>query len=66
MGQQGTEGGYTKKERKEGPRCRDVATWKKLSSFTRCSRRVFLCVDRLFYDEGHVVILLRSLRCLRR
>ena len=37
------------RERKEaGPR--DAAAWKTFSSFTRCSRRVFLCVNGLSDD----------------
>ena len=39
---------------------------KEFSSFTRCSRRSFLCVGGELGDEGHVVIVLLTLRRLRR
>ena len=36
------------------------------SSFTRCSRRIFLCVDGELDDEGHGIVFLLTLRRLRR
>ena len=39
---------------------------KDFSSFTRCSRRSFLCVDGELGDEGYGVIFLLTLRRLRR
>ena len=39
---------------------------KDFSSFTRCSRRSFLCVHGDLGDEGHGVIFLLTLRRLRR
>ena len=36
------------------------------SSFTRCLRRSFPCVDGKFGDEGHGVTFLFTLRRLRR
>ena len=42
------------------------ALQKKISSFTRCSRRSFLCVDGVLGDKGHGVMFLLTLRCLQR
>ena len=39
---------------------------KDFSSFMRCSRRSFLCVDSELGDEWHGVIFLLRLRHLRR
>ena len=39
---------------------------KTFSSFTRCSRRSFFCVDGVIGDEGHGVLFLLTLRRLQR
>ena len=39
---------------------------KKLSGFTRCSRRCFLCRDGELGDDGHRVMFLLTLRRLQR
>ena len=41
-------------------------TKKNVSSFTRCSRRSFLCLDGVLGDKGHSVMFLLTLRRLRR
>ena len=55
-----------KKRGREGARAGAWRVTKNVSSFTRCSRRCFLCVDGELGDNGHRVMLLLSLRRLRR
>ena len=43
-----------------------LVTKKISSSFTRCSRRSFLCVDGVLGDDRHSVMFLSTLRRLRR
>ena len=43
-----------------------AAPWKKVSSFMRRSRRVFLRAYGELDDKRYGVMLLRALRCLRR
>ena len=48
---------------------RDAASEKKLSRFTRSSRRLFLCVNGVLDDLGGAVMFVRryvALRCLWR
>ena len=54
------------KRGREGARAGAWRVTKKISSFTRCSRRCFLCVDDESGDDGHGVMLLLTLRRLRR
>ena len=43
-----------------------MASYEKFSSFTRCSRRVFLCAYSELDDGRDGVWVLPALRCLRR
>ena len=43
-----------------------MASYENFSSFTRCSRRVFLCAYSELDDGKDGVGVLRALRCLRR
>ena len=56
-------------EEEEGGRARREGSWRVMkifSSFTRCSRRVFLCAYSELDDGKDGVGVLRALRCLRR
>ena len=54
------------KRGREGARAGAWRVRKIFSSFTRCSRRSFLCVDGELGDDRHRVMLLLTLRRLRR
>ena len=54
------------KRRRAGARAGAWRVTKTSSSFTRCSRRCFLCVEGELGDDGHTVMLLFTLRRLRR
>ena len=56
-------------EEEKGGRARRegvVASYEKISSFTRCSRRIFLCAYSELDNGRDGVGVLRALRCLRR
>ena len=54
------------KRKREGVSTGERRLRKSFLTFTRCSRRVLLCVDGLSDDQGHGVMVLLALQCLCR
>ena len=50
----------------KGSRAKGRGVLEKFSCFTRCSRRVFLCVIGVLDDVGGGVMFVRALQCLPR
>ena len=67
-GHEGGEGGAWRRRRKrrQGATRGVVASYETFSSFTRCSRRVFLCAYSELHNRRDGVRVLRALRCLQR